>query len=181
MNLARDKAFARPRLALQENRRVEIARGEIDQLLNRVRQLNWFGNVRLMRASGLCTQHRDFLTKSAAFRGAGDRRRQGIEIDRLFEHIGGAVVHRPDRRTHIRVPGEHDDRDVRVVRAQRLECHQTAGIGETEVEQYHVGGVLASELPTLGGRGRAAGRVAERREKIDERLTDRLVVIDDED
>ena len=164
MDLSRDVPLAGARFPLQQDRGVGIPGGQFDEVGDRR------GHPRrgcLGASAG--PEHGDLLSEARAFGGTGDGGRQSFEIDRLFQQVGGAVLHGRDGGSHVGVSGEHDDGEVGVVRPKRLERPEAVGIGEAQIEEHDIRSMLGGHPPSFGGGGRSTRGEAEGLEKFDQR------------
>ena len=123
---------------------------------------------------------RHLSAQTHELRGTGDGRIERLQIHRLLEKIERALLHRAHRRGDIGVPREHDDAKFGIVGPQGLEQHQSAGVGEPQVNKHHVGRVRSGGLTSFTRRGRSARRIPKGVEKIGERLSHGAIVVNDE-
>ena len=103
------------------------------------------------------------------FSGARHGRGQPLEVHGLFQQVGGSALHGGHRGAHIRVAGEHDDGEVGVVCAKRLQGSYAIGVREPEIKQHDIGRVLRGHPAPLGGGGGPTCREPEGLEKFHQR------------
>ena len=86
---------------MQQDRRVGVARGQIDELLERrVKDRRLWGRARAVVARSRA-QDRHFAAQSTARRDALYRLCEDGEVDGLFEYIRSPHVHRANGGLHI--------------------------------------------------------------------------------
>ena len=115
-----------------------------------------------------------------------DEPEERLELDRLLEKIGGAELHRLDRRLHRAVAGEHHDRRRRAAGPRRGE-HLQAGprwqleVGEDEIERLR--GCLGrrERRERFRNIGRHLDRVAFAGQGAMHHAAERLAVLDDQE
>jgi hypothetical protein len=105
---------------------------------------------------------------------------QAPKRDGLADEVEGAGPHGLLGLALGRAAGDHEDRDPEI--AHRLLLHEieSAHAGQANVEEHRVGPLRAQGVERRLGRVRDDRLVADLVKKLPENLTDRLIVVDDQ-
>ena len=140
--------LAGARFAGEQHGHVVVARGEGEQALDAEHLVGGRDRGTTPR----CAEQLKFPAHATRLGGAIDRGPEGQEVHRFLEQVDRALLHRAHRRGHIGVAGEHDDGDLGIIGAERLEEGESGGIGEAQVDDRDVARMCGGEPPTLAGR-----------------------------
>ncbi len=125
-------------------------------------------------------KQRQLAPVSPTFRCPFDRCRQLLQVHRLLEHVGRTALHGAHRHADVGKAREQNDADLGVIGQQGVHGHGAIGVRQPKVEQHDIGRMFGCQSATFRGGGRTAHRVAERLEELDQRLPNRVLVVDHE-
>ena len=95
---------------------------------------------------------RDLIPEAGVLELAFDHQVQFLEIEGFFQVVGRSLLHRLDGGVDGGVGGDDENRDVGEFLPQALENLQPGDVGELNVEDGEVGGVLIQDFEGLPAR-----------------------------